>query len=71
MGFTQGQLWLCGWEGGVPWGAEKRSGEQEERPRGREIPGGNEQPWVWALFVKEVGILGHVLPICVLINTEL
>lgn len=55
----------------MPWGAEKRSGEQEERPRGREIPGGNEQPWVWALFVKEVGILGHVLPICVLINTEL
>lgn len=42
-----------------------------EREREIEIQGGNEQPWVWALFTEAVGILGHVIHICVSINPEL
>lgn len=59
-------VWVGAWvghPGELRQGLENRKGERE---RQREIQGGNEQPQVWALFMKEVGPLGHVFPVCVL-----
>lgn len=48
-------------------GELKTAEEQEERKRDSRR---NEELWDWASFMEEMGTLGGIFHICVLINTE-